>query len=146
VHLLYEARPRCRGSRRRARSCAGSRNEAHRDALARMAGRLQPREAEALSGEARCEGNGGGSSDRGEVYFTAAKLSLVKHHDLGAFRCPFLRARSSDVTVIRGLRKGRRPLRCAWSLLPLCESARSGRLPLRHRVHSLPFRRSAQTE
>lgn len=55
-----------------------------------MAGRLQPRKAEALSGEARCEGNGGGSFDRGEVYFTAAKLSLVKHHYLGAFRCPFL--------------------------------------------------------
>lgn len=72
------------------RSCAGSGNEAHCDALARMAGRLQPREAEALSGEARCEGNGGGASDRGEVYFTAAKLSLVKHHYFGAFRCPFL--------------------------------------------------------
>ncbi len=52
--------------------------------------RLHPCEAEALSGEARCKGNGSGSSDRGEVYFTAAKLSLVKHHYLGAFRCPFL--------------------------------------------------------
>jgi hypothetical protein len=55
-----------------------------------MADRIQPREAEALGGEARCEGNGGGSSDRGEVYFTAAKLRLAKHHYLGAFRCPFL--------------------------------------------------------
>jgi len=55
-----------------------------------MHGRLQPREAEALSGQARCERYGGGSPDRREVHFTVAKLSFVKNHHLGAFCCPLL--------------------------------------------------------
>ena len=55
-----------------------------------MAGRLQPREAEAFSGEARCERDACGSPDWREIHFTAAKLSLVQHHHLGAFRCSLL--------------------------------------------------------
>ena len=43
-----------------------------------------------FGGEARCERDGGGSPDRREVHFTAAKLSLAKNHHLGAFRCALL--------------------------------------------------------
>src|SRR5207244_11059599 len=90
AHPPYEAPPRCRESRRRARSCAGSWDEADRNVLARVRGRLQPREAKALNGEARCERDRGGSPDWREVHFTAAKLGLVKNHHLGAFYCPLL--------------------------------------------------------
>lgn len=55
-----------------------------------MAGRLQPREAKTLRSEARCERDGSGSPDRREVDFPSAKLSLVNHHHLGAFRRPLL--------------------------------------------------------